>query len=152
MNELRREFLDDSNASAELSPDLRFLASRQAALAALFLDHAKLYGDLFERVQDEGTSPELRARALDAAANLGLLLQELRRRGDLLAVLVHAPDHAPVPLYAIDQLQFSLLLLSGPCSEDDLRACLTPAGLDGLFASRHVRDWLHGLGVLAPGE
>jgi hypothetical protein len=152
MNELRREFLDDSNAPAELSPDLRFLASRQAALAALFLDHSKLYRDLLQRVQDEGTSPELQATALDPAGNLGLVLQQLRRRGDLLAVLVHAPNHASVPLYAIDQLQFSLLMLSGPSSDDELLACLSPAGLEGLFASRHVRDWLHGLGVLAPGE
>jgi hypothetical protein len=152
MNELRRDLLDDSTAPAELSPDLRFLASRQAALAALFLDHAQRYRDLLTRHRAEGTSSALRAAALDAAGNLALVLQQLRRRDDLQAVLVAAEHHEPAPLYAIDQLQFSLLLLSGPASEDDLMACLSPAGLDGLLASHHVRDWLHGLGVLAPGE
>lgn len=152
MNELRRELLDDSEAPEELSSDLRFLASRQASLAALLLNHAELYRGLLDRQQREGTSPELQAIALDAAGNLGLVLQTLRRRQDLQAVLAHAPNFEPTPMFAIDQLQFSLLLLSGPGSEDERRACLPPEGLGGLFGSQHVRDWLHGFGELAPGE
>lgn len=154
MNELRREMLDSSDAPAELSADLKFLASRQASLAALMLDHAEHYKVLYEAARESGSTEEIRTAALDAAGNLGTLLQSLRSREDLQVALAHAPGHTPTPLLAVDQLFFSFTLLAGVGEDriDELDAALPPAGVDELFRSQRVRDWLHGLGELAPGE
>ena len=35
---------------------------------------------------------------------------------------------------------------------EELDAALAPEGVDELFGSERVREWLHGLGALAPGE
>jgi hypothetical protein len=152
MNELRRELLQEGDPPEELSPDLRFLASRQASLVGLLLDHVEVYRVLIERTREEGLSPELQAAALDAAGNLGTLLQSLRTREDLQAMLAHAPDFVPTPMFAIDQLLYSFVLLSAPCNEDELLACLAPGSINGLFASNHFRTWVHGFGALGPGE
>lgn len=151
MNELRRELLDDSDAPAELSPELRFLASRQAALAGLLLDHAQHYKVLFDAANTGGLTDEIRTAALDAAGNLATVLQSLRSREDLQVALAQAPRYTPAPLLAVDQLFYSFALLTGP-GGPDLDAALPPEGIDELFASQRVRDWLHGLGELAPGE
>jgi hypothetical protein len=154
MNELRREMLDSSDAPPELSPELKFLASRQAALAALLLDHAERYKLLYAAARENGTTEEIQTAALDAAGNLGTLLQSLRSREDLQAALVQAPGHTPTPLIAVDQIFFSFTLLAGVGGDgiEDLDAALPPEGVDELFRSQRVRDWLHGLGELAPGE
>jgi hypothetical protein len=155
MNELRREMLDSSDASPELSPDLRFLASRQASLAALLLDHAEHYKVVYRAARQSGsTTEEIRTAALDAAGNLGTVLQSLRSREDLQVALAHAPGHTPTPLIAIDQLFFSFTLLAAAAGDrlDQLDAALAPEGVDELLRSQRVRDWLHGLGELAPGE
>ena len=151
MNELRRELLDDSDAPAELSDDLKFLASRQASLAALLLDHAEHYKTLHHAAHRHGLTDEIRTAALDAAGNLGTVLQSLRRREDLQIALAQAPNHTPTPLIAVDQLYYSFTLLTGP-GRTELDAALPPEGVDELFRSQRVRDWLHGLGELAPGE
>ena len=154
MNELRREMLDSSDAPAELSPDLRFLASRQASLAALMLDHAEHYKLLYTAARESGITEEIRTAALDAAGNLGTVLQSLRSREDLQIALAHAPGYTPTPMLAVDQLFFSFTLLAGVSGDslDQLDAALAPEGVDELFRSQRVRDWLHGLGELAPGE
>ena len=154
MNELRREMLDTSNAPAELSPDLKFLASRQASLAALMLDHAEHYKVLYRAAREHGATDEVRSAALDAAGNLGTLLQSLRSREDLQVALAHAPGYTPTPLLAADQLFFSFALLAGAGRDslEELDAALAPEGVDELFRSQRVRDWLHGVGELAPGE
>jgi hypothetical protein len=151
MNELRRELLDTSDAPPELSPDLQFLASRQAALGALLLDHGERYKALHKTISETGPTPETQQAALQAANNLATLLQSLRSREDLQAALAHAPGHTPTPLLAADQLFFSFTLLT-TANQDELEAALTPDGVDELFRSERVRDWLHGLGQLAPGE
>ena len=82
------------------------------------------------------------------------MLQSLRSREDLQVALAHAPGYTPTPLIAVDQLFFSFTLLAG-AGEDtagELDAALPPEGVDELFRSQRVRDWLHGLGELAPGE
>src|SRR6185437_8647397 len=154
MNELRRELLDSSDAPAELSPDLRFLASRQASLAALMLDHAEHYKVLYAAAREGGITEEIHTAALDAAGNLGTVLQSLRSREDLQIALAHAPGYTPTPMLAVDQLFFSFTLLAGVGGDslDQLDAALGPEGVDELFRSQRVRDWLHGLGELAPGE
>jgi len=154
VNELRREMLDSSDAPAELSPDLRFLASRQASLAALMLDHAEHYKVLYTAARESGITEEIQTAALDAAGNLGTLLQSLRSREDLQIALAHAPGYTPTPMLAVDQLFFSFTLLAGVGRDslDQLDAALGLEGVDELFRSQRVRDWLHGLGELAPGE
>ena len=154
MNELRREMLDSSDAPAELSPDLRFLASRQASLAALMLDHAEHYKVLYTAARESGITEEIHTAALEAAGNLGTVLQSLRSREDLQIALAHAPGYTPTPMLAVDQLFFSFTLLAGVGRDslDQLDAALGPEGVDELFRSQRVRDWLHGLGELAPGE
>ena len=154
MNELRREMLDSSDAPAELSPDLRFLASRQASLAALMLDHAEHYKVLYAAARESGITEEIHTAALDAAGNLGTVLQSLRSREDLQIALAHAPGYTPTPMLAVDQLFFSFTLLagSGADSLEDLDAALPPNGVDDLFQSQRVRDWLRGVGALATGN
>jgi hypothetical protein len=151
MKQLRREMLDSSDAPAELSPDLRFLASRQASLATLMLDHAEHYKVLYTAARENGTTAEIRAAALEAAGNLGTILQSLRSREDLQVALAHAPGYTPTPLIAVDQLFFSFTLLTGAGGEE-LDAALAPEDVDELLGADRVRDWLHGLGGLAPGR
>ena len=57
-------------------------------------------------------------------------------------------------MLAVDQLFFSFTLLAGASGDggEELDAALAPEGVDELFRAQHVRDWLHGLGELAPGE
>ncbi|HEY3728695.1 MAG TPA: hypothetical protein VGL51_16075 [Solirubrobacteraceae bacterium] len=145
MNELRRQLLDDSDAPAQLSPQLRFLASRGAAAAALLLNHAELYKHLLERYQREGASPEIEEIALDAAGNLATVLQSLRSREDLLAMVRISPDVPGIPVAAIDQLAFSFLLLTGPQSEDESLACLAPEWVDAVLEADDVKEWLDSL-------
>lgn len=154
MNELRREMLDTSDAPAELSPDLRFLASRQAVLAALMLDHAEHYKVLYMAAREDRSAEEVRTAALDAAVNLATILQSLRSREDLQVALAHAPGYTPTPLLAVDQLFFSFTLLAGAGADNaqELDAALPPEGVDDLFRSERVRDWLHGVGELATGQ
>lgn len=154
MSELRREMLDTSDAPAELSPDLRFLASRQASLAALLLEHSERYKVLYRAAREHGPTEETRAAALGAAADLATILQSLRSREDLQVALAQAPGYTPTPLLAADQLLFSLALLtgSGPGGRQELDAALPPDGVDELFQSQRVRDWLHGVGALAAGD
>jgi hypothetical protein len=154
MTKLRREMLDSSDAPPELSADLKFLASRQASLAALLLDHAEHYKVLYQAARQSGTTEEIRTAALDAAGNIGTVLQSLRSREDLQVALAQAPGYTPTPLIAIDQLFFSFTLLAAAGEDrlDELDAALAPEGVDELFRSQRVRDWLHGLGELAPGE
>jgi hypothetical protein len=154
VNELRREMLDTSDAPAQLSPDLRFLASRQASLAALMLDHAEHYKVLYRAAQASGGDREIRTAALNAAGNLATILQSLRSREDLQVALAHAPGYTPTPLLAVDQLFFSFTLLAGAGagSVQELDAALAPEGVDDLFRSERVRDWLHSAGELATGR
>jgi hypothetical protein len=151
MNELRRELLDSSDAPAELSPDLRFLASRQASLAALVLDHAQRYKTLYKATRENHNLEEVQAAALDAAGNLATLLQSLRGREDLQVALARAPGYTPTPLLAVDQLFFSFTLLAGLGADgvEVLDAALSPQGVDELLGSQRVRDWLD---ELAPGQ
>jgi hypothetical protein len=142
MSELRRTLLDDSDAPPELSPDLAFLAARNAAVAALLLHHAEGYRSLYERYRREGPSPEIEEIALDAAGGLATVMQSLRRRGDLLLALEQAPDLAGPPLIIIDQLYFSLLLMTGPDAEVESEMCLSVAALDELMANNAVQKWL----------
>jgi hypothetical protein len=153
MNELRRELLDSSDAPAELSPDLRFLASRQASLAALMRDHAKRYKILYKATTENSSLEGIRAEALDAAGNLGVLLQSLRSREELQVALAHAPGYVPTPLLAIDQLFFSFILLAAATTDqhqEELEAALTPDQVDELLRSERVREWFKRVGELTP--
>jgi hypothetical protein len=147
MNELRQSLLDDSAAPAELAPELRFLAARQASMAALLIDHAELYKLLLARVRQDGLTDELQAIALDAAGNLATILQSMRSREDLLLVLAHSPHTESFPSVLIDQLVYSFTLLAAPSDEEWLASCLEPEDLDALLATNRMQAWLNGLGA-----
>jgi hypothetical protein len=154
MSDLRRELLDTSDAPPDLSPDLQFLASRQAALAALFEDHADRYRALYTTVRDSGPTAEIRHEALEAAGNLATLLQSLRGREDLQVALAQAPGFVPTPLLAVDQLFFSFTLLASASDtgSEQLDAALTPDAVADILRSERVQDWLRGLNQTAPPQ
>lgn len=151
MNELRRALLDEGDASSELSPELRFLASREASLAGLMLDHLELYSHLMLRYRREGTSADLQAIALDAAGNLGTVMQSMRARQELVNVLAHVPGRPGVPLPLIDQLFHCFVMLSEPCTEDEELALLSPQEAQETFLDpERVRSWLLVFGIVPP--
>ena len=155
MTTRRRELLDTSDAPPQLSPDLQFLASRQASLAALVLDHAERYEALYATVHNTGPTAQTKREALQAAGNLGALLQSLRSREDLQAALVQAPGFVPTPLLAVDQLFFSFTLLanaSDAAGGEELDAALAPDAVAEILGSERVQDWLRGLRQAAQGE
>jgi hypothetical protein len=142
MNELRRTLLDDSDAPRELSPDLAFLASRNAAAAAVLLHHAEVYRDLLDRYRAEGPSEEIEEIAIDAAGNLATVLQPLRRREDLLTAMEYAPNLAAPPMAALDQLFFSFVLMTGPDADGESENLLSADDLDALLATESTQAWL----------
>ncbi len=154
MSTRRRALLDTNDAPPQLSPDLQFLASRQASLAALVLDHAERYEALYAAVHTTGPTAQTKREALEAAGNLGALLQSLRSREDLQAALVQAPGFVPTPLLAVDQLFFSFTLLANAsdAAGEELVAALTPDAVAEILRSERVLDWLRGLRQAAPGE
>jgi hypothetical protein len=98
---------------------------------------------LLERIEQEGSSEELRAIALDAAGNLGTVLQASRRREDHLAALALAPGFAAFPILVVDQLFYSFTLLAAPGEDpNEPGVHLSAAILDGLMATDHVQEWL----------
>jgi hypothetical protein len=148
MTELRDRLLDDSGAPEVLSADLRFMAARQAALAALVVDHSELYRHLYERLEREGSTDDLRRTALGAANNLGVLLQELRRRDDLVQAFNHSDEAPSVPLGAIDTLYVTTMALAGPLDEREAQLLYAPGLIEGvLYGDGPTRDWLLSFGV-----
>jgi hypothetical protein len=157
MSTHRRELLNTSDAPQDLSPDLQFLASRQASLAALILDHAERYTALYAATRENGPTAQTQRQALEAAGDLGTLLQSLRSREDLQVALVQAPGFVPTPLLALDQLFFSFTLLANANANasgagEELDAALTPASVAEILGSERVQEWLRGIGQAAPGQ
>jgi hypothetical protein len=153
---LRQRLLAEPDLGEEFEADARFLIARQEAAAGLLLDHAELLGLARERYADDGPSPRLEAIALQAAGNLATVLQPLRRRQDLLNLLIEDPDVPAVPMALIDQMLFSFLLLTGPRNERYLTSVLPIDEIDGFMGSRAVREWMTRLDPLelfeiAPG-
>ncbi|MDQ6775096.1 MAG: hypothetical protein M3071_02500 [Actinomycetota bacterium] len=142
MNEFRRGLLDDRDAPPELSPNLVFMGSRNASLAALVPHHAELYRHLLARYRREGWSPDIEAIALDAAGNLATLMQSFRRREDLLIAMEVAPNIEPPPMIIIDQLLFSFVLLTKPDADDNAEGLLSEEALSELLANDAVQLWL----------
>ena len=176
MNELRRAMLDSTGGPPELSADLRFLAARQASLAALVLDHAQHYKVLYTAARETGTTEEIRTAALNAAGNLGTAAPVAAQprgppgrarprarlhphpapRGRPALLQLHAagrggrgPDRG---LAGVGGDRIGELAGVGGDRIEELDAALAPEGVDELFRSQRVREWLHGLGELAPGE
>jgi hypothetical protein len=150
VNELRRELLDEGDASEELGPELRDLAVRTASAAALLVHHGELYKEVYARYRAQGPSDELDAIVLDAAGNLATVLQTLRRREDLLTALAHSPTMAAPPLILVDQLLYSFMLMMGPEDDEALVTALTPEDIDAIFTSDRVREWLASFGATGP--
>ena len=148
-HELRRQMIDVGDAPAELSADDAYLYAHQGSLAALVLDHLELYRHLRERIEREGISPDSQRIALDAANDLGLVLQNLRRRQDL--VDGAAAGGIPVPVDIVDGLFFSLCMLCEPETPVDLDAPYTHEQLEYVYYTEGTTlGWLRRLGADVP--
>lgn len=126
----------------EYEPDARFLIARQEAAAGLLLDHAELLELVHEHHVRDGPSPQLEAIAVEAAGNLATVLQPLRRRQDLLNLLIEDPDVPAVPMALIDQMLFSFVLLTGPRNEGYLAAALSPEEVGEFMNSLAIQEWM----------
>jgi len=145
MSDFRREALGEGDRPPELSPELAFLAERQAAASVLLQRDRELYPTLLERYRAEGTSEELSEIALEAAGDIGAVSQSLRSRPDLLDVLEDSQFPGP-PMILLDQLMFSYLLLTDAATEEQRYALLSPDALDELLKLPRVVEWLQLMG------
>ena len=141
---LREALLADADLGDDYGyePDALFLIARQEAAAGLLLDHAELLEVVHEHYVRHGPSPRLEAIDVQAAGNLATVLQSLRRRQDLLNLLIADPDVPAVPMALIDQMLFSFVLLTGPRDERYLTAALSPEDVGELMRSRAVQGWM----------
>jgi hypothetical protein len=142
---LREQLLDGSDVDPELVPDARFLVARQEAAAGLLIDHAELLELVHDRYAENGPSPDLETIALEAAGNFAVVLQSLRRRQDLLNLLILDPEAPAVPVALMDQILFSFLLLSGPRNERYLKSLLSTSDVEGFMRSLAVQGWMERL-------
>lgn len=130
----------------ELGGDERYLLSHLVTAAALLISQRERYPDLLSRRREEGDSAEVRATAHDSAEEIAGVLQSACRRRHLLVVAQETPLNPSGPIGMLDQLFFSLCLLSGP--EDSLEsAALSGAEVDELWESLDVQPWLEELGA-----
>jgi hypothetical protein len=141
---LREALLADADLGDEYEyePDARFLIARQEAAAGLLLDHAELLELVHERYVRDGPSAHLETIAVEAAGNLVTVLQPLRRRQDLLNLLIEDPDVPAVPMALIDQMLFSFALLTGPRNERYLTGALSPEEVGEFMRSRAIQEWM----------
>jgi hypothetical protein len=141
---LREALLADADLGDEYEyePDARFLIARQEAAAGLLLDHAELLELVHQHYVRRGPSPHLETIAVQAAGNLATVLQPLRRRQDLLNLLIEDPDAPAVPMALIDQMLFSFVLLTGLRNERYLSAALSPEEIGEFMRSRAIQDWM----------
>jgi hypothetical protein len=141
---LRAALLADADLGDEYEyePAARFLIARQEAAAGLLLDHAELLELVHAHYVQDGPSRHLETIAVQAAGNLATVLQSLRRRQDLLNLLIADPDVPAVPMALIDQLLFSFVLLTGPRNERYLNAALSPKDVGEFMRSRAVQEWM----------
>jgi hypothetical protein len=141
---LRKALLADADLGDEhgYEPDARFLIARQEAAAGLLLDHAELLELVHEHYVRDGPSPHLETIAVQAAGNLATVLQSLRRRQDLLNLLIADPDVPAVPMAFIDQMLFSFVLLTGPRNERYLTAALSTEEVGEFMRSQAVQEWM----------
>jgi hypothetical protein len=109
--------------------------------AALLPGHAERFRALRRRWDAEGPSDELRADALDAAGDLGAVLQGAARE-EALAVGLADTALAPTRLLgALEQLFYSLVILT-ETETDDVRVAMSSDELDDLLAMPGLEDWL----------
>lgn len=160
MSELRDHLLDDSElppVPEGTPPEMQTVASRQAGLVAILPRNLALYRELYGRYRDGGLSVDEQAVALEAAGDLGLLLQELRRHDELVRALRAAPHIATIPFRLLEALYGSLLLLSDTIQDFEVQVLFEPGELEvGFFQEGEARDWLdangYGPALDGPGE
>lgn len=120
---------------------LRYLS----VAAALLPDAAERYKAVSQRFDAEGPSPELRAEALEAAADLAAVLGRAGRHHLLYVVLDERTDLAPGLLFrTLEQIFDSLMLLTEPDPEDDFftGTRLSIQAVDDHLELDELRDYL----------
>lgn len=149
MNDVRRLLseVNDEGAPPEFTPEERFLFDRFAVVAALLLDSGERYPELWRRHRDEGPSPELEADVRQAAENIATVMQTLRRRQDLVLAARETPINPAYATSALDQVFFSLTLLTSAEQGAEFETALTPEGLNELLELPKVKEWLWRMGA-----
>jgi hypothetical protein len=109
--------------------------------AALLPSQVVRYRVLRERWEDDGTSAELRAEALEAAGDLAAVLQGARRERPRAIALRQTPLKSTQLFAALEQIFYSLVLLTAP--EADLAGLsMREEELDGVIAMPSLQAWL----------
>jgi hypothetical protein len=137
---------------ADWNENERWLFRHLVVVAYLLQEKPQRYRDLLAQWESESPSEELRASALHEAGALGLVLQSVRSRPEVLAGVAETPYKPTLALGALDQLFYSFTLLTSASPEDDYtEARITPDELDGLFLQRpKLREWMAQMGADAP--
>jgi hypothetical protein len=99
------------------------------------------YRALRARWEADGTSAGLRAEALDAAGDIAAVLQGARRDRELALRLRETPLKPTQLLAALDQVFYSLVLLTSADAAEAGQS-MTADELDVLLAMKGLRSWL----------
>lgn len=137
MTELRQVLLTPRTARDELRFD---------GMVLLLAHHGELYSELHRRLRDEGPSEELDALAVEAAVDIALLMQSLRREREILHAAFEMPVSPLVASLELDDLFRSFVLLTG---RDDVErmAARDPDGILVTFEQLEpLREWLEVVG------
>jgi hypothetical protein len=147
---LRAELLEDDAELKELAPPMTgeegYLLRHLATAAAVLTHYAEAYPGLLSRRREERASKALREEALDVAEAIATVRQSLGRRQELVVAAKGSPVDPSTALAALDQLLFSLVLLTSP---DDGRAAVAmdEQELDELLALPSLRELLEWVGA-----
>jgi hypothetical protein len=131
----------------EMGEAEQWLLRHLTIASGLLLHHAMLYRELLSLWEEDGPSDELSAAALEAAANLAVVLRSARRRPEVLAASSDTPLSSTLPLGALDQLFYSFTLLTAPPADEYADAKLSLEELDELLDHPTLRDWLDRAGA-----
>jgi hypothetical protein len=109
--------------------------------AALLPAAAERYRGLRRRFDENGSDAALQAEALDAAGDIAAVLQGARDE-HAAAVVLDETELSPLPvLSALEQVFYSLVLLTDQTG-DAARLAMSADELDELLALPRLQDWL----------
>lgn len=126
-------------------PEGFYFASLDLAILILIIRHGSLYLELLNDYEGDGPSTEIDAAAIEASVDIAAVQQSIWRRLDMLGTARHTPLDPGPAMGLLDDLVFSLLLLTG---RDPERALVR---LDAeLFEARlraaTLLDWVEAAG------
>lgn len=130
-----------------LTDEGHYLLSHLVTAGALLLVQRELYPELLARLREEGSTEEVRADAQEMAELIAAVMQSARRRQDLLAGAQETRVNPAAALGLLDQVFFSLCLLTEAEDDSLVEIALGEGELEALFDALDVQEWLEQLGV-----